>query len=42
MYYNDENMLCEVVEFKNNTLQEVEDIAEDWALEVTKEPIVLC
>tara|TARA_B110000285_G_scaffold35677_1_gene38361 strand:+ start:8721 stop:8927 length:207 start_codon:yes stop_codon:yes gene_type:complete len=42
MYYNDEDMLCEVVEFKNNTLLQVEEAAEDWALEVTKEPIVLC
>tara|TARA_R110002074_G_scaffold302344_2_gene473591 strand:- start:513 stop:719 length:207 start_codon:yes stop_codon:yes gene_type:complete len=42
MYYNNEDMLCEVVEFKNNTLLQVEETAEDWALEVTKEPIVLC
>jgi len=42
MYYNDENMLCELLEFKNSSLVQVEEVAEDWALGINKEPIVLC
>jgi len=42
LYYNDEQMLCEMEEFKSNSLSYVEDAAENWALGIKKEPVVLC
>ena len=42
LYYNDEDMLCEMETFTENSIGFVEDAAENWASGIKKTPEVIC